>query len=264
MASWEFPAHDPVDLQVRVHAGVVRVLAVPAQTATVTLEGNERLLAATRVEFDHGALSVAVPGRLGLGGNARVEFDHGALSVVDLGRLWLGGSGSLKVTVEVPEGSSCLVHAESADVSCAGELSALDVHTASGDVIAERVSGLARVVTASGDVQVGTAAEAKVETASGDVRIEQADGAVTVRTASGDVWIAQASGRRTEAKSSSGDISVAVARGIGVYLDLSSLSGTVSSDLEPAEENGGADMTLQCRTISGDVQVLRAAQPAAR
>jgi hypothetical protein len=264
MTSQEFPAQDPVDLQVRIHGGGVRVLAAPTQTATVTLEGGERLLAATRVEFDHGALSVIVPGRLGLGGNARLEFDHGALSVIDLERLWLGGNESLNVTVEVPEGSSCLVHAASADVSCTGELSALDVHTASGDVSAERVSGPARVVTASGDVQVGAAAEARVETASGDVRIEQADGAVTVRTASGDVWIAQASGRRTEVKSSSGDVSVAVARGIGVYLDLSSLSGTVSSDLEPAEENGGADMTLQCRTISGDVRVLRAAQPAAR
>jgi Putative adhesin len=241
MTSWEFPAHDPVDLQVRVHAGSVRVLAVPTQTATVMLEGKERLLAATRVEFDHGALSVIAPGRLGLGGN-----------------------GPLNVTVEVPEGSSCLVHTASADISCMGELSALDVHTASGDVSAERVSGLARVVTASGDVRVAAAAEASVETASGDVRIEQAGGAVTVRTASGDVWISETSGHHTEVKSSSGDISVAVAPGIGVYLDLSSLSGTVSSELEPAENNAGADMTVQCRTISGDVQLLRAAQPASR
>jgi DUF4097 and DUF4098 domain-containing protein YvlB len=184
--------------------------------------------------------------------------------VVEPARLGLGGFGSLDVTVEVPEGSSCLAHSASADVSCTGELSALDVHTASGDVSAERVSGLAQVVTASGDIQVGAAAEARVESASGDVRIEQADGAVTVRTASGDVWIAQTSGRRTEVKSASGDISVAVARGIGVYLDLSSLSGTVSSELEPAQENGGADLTVQCRTISGDVHVLRATQPAAR
>jgi len=241
MTSWEFPAHDPVDLQVRVHAGSVRVLAVPTQTATVTLDGSERLLDLIRVEFDHGALSVVTPDRLEL-----------------------RGSGSLDVTVQVPEGSSCLVHTASADVSCTGELSALDVHTASGEVSAERVSGLARVATASGDVRVGAATEARVETASGDVRLEQADGAVTVRTASGDVWIAQTSGGRAEVKSSSGDISVAVARGIGVYLDLSSLSGTVSSELEPAEENSGADMTMQCRTISGDIQVLRAAQPAAR
>jgi hypothetical protein len=241
MTSWEFPAHDRVDLQVRIHAGGVRVLAVPTQTATVTVEGNERLLAAIRVEFDHGALSVVAPGGLGLGGH-----------------------GSLHVTVEVPGGSSCLVHTASADVSCTGELSALDVHTASGDISAERASGLARVVTASGDVHVAAAAEAKVETASGDVRIEQADGAVTVRTASGDVWIGQTSGRRTDVKSSSGDIRVAVTPGVGVYLDLSSLSGSVSSELDPAEENADADMTVQCRTISGDVRVLRAAQPAAR
>jgi DUF4097 and DUF4098 domain-containing protein YvlB len=241
MTSWEFPAQDPVDLQIRVHSGGVRVQAVPTQTATVTLEGNQRLLAATRVEFDHGALSVVEPDRFGL-----------------------GGFGSLNVTVEVPDGSSCLVHSASADVSCTGELSALDAHTASGELSAERVSGLAQVVTASGDVQVGAAAEARVETASGDVRIDQADGAVTVRTASGDVWIGQISGRRAEVKSASGDISVAVAPGIGVYLDLSSLSGTVSSELEPAQQSGGADMTVQCRTISGDVQVLRAAQPAAR
>ena len=241
MTSWEFPVHDPVDLQVRVHAGSVRVLAVPTQMATVTLDGSEGLLDSTRVEFDHGALSVVTPDRVGL-----------------------RGFGSADVTVEVPHGSSCLVHTASADVSCTGELSALDVHTASGEVSAERVSGLARVVTASGDVQVGATSEARVETASGDVRLEQADGAVTVRTASGDVWIAQTSGGRAEVKSSSGDISVAVARGIGVYLDLSSLSGTVSSELEPAEENSGADMTMQCRTISGDIQVLRAAQPAAR
>ncbi len=246
MTSWEFPASDPVDLQVRNPAGTVTVLAVPTQTATVTLDAGhsgrkgEQFLAATRVEFDQGALSVTAPERFGLGG------------------------GSLDVTVELPEGSSCLVHTASADVRCTGELSALDVRTASGDVSAERVSGLARVDSASGDVQVGAAAEAVVGSASGDVSIGQASGPVTVRTASGDVQITEASGRRAEVKSASGDISIAVAPGIGVYLDLSSLSGTLSSELEPAPEGGSADMTLHCRTISGDVQVTRAAQPAAR
>jgi hypothetical protein len=52
---------------------------------------------------------------------------------------------------------------------------------------------------------------------------------------------------------------VAVPPGIGVYLDLSSLSGTVSSELEPSEQTEGPDMTLQCRTISGDVRISRAA-----
>ena len=247
MTSWEFPASDPVDLQVRVPAGCVTVRAAATQTATVTLETDrpggraERFLDATRVEFDQGALSVLAPERFGV-----------------------GRGGSLNVTVEVPTGSSFLVHTASADVRCTGELSGLDVHTASGDVRAERVSGLATVTTASGDVYVGEVAEADLESASGDVSIRQVTGPVRVSTASGDVRIDAASGSRTEAKSTSGDIRVAVPPGIGVYLDLSTLSGTVSSELEPADETGGGDMTLNCRTLSGDVQVTRAIQPAAR
>ena len=247
MTSWDFPATDPVDLQVRVPAGDIVVRASDTQTATVTLEPNrpggraERYLEATRVEFDQGALSVVAP--------------DGS---------WPGRGGSLDVTVEVPTGSSCLVHTASADVRCTGELSALDVHSASGDVRADRVNGAARVSTASGDVYVAEAAEADLESASGEVSIGQATGPVRVKTSSGDVRIAAASGGRTEAKSASGDIRVGVPPGIAVYLDLSTLSGTARSELEPADESDGAEMTLNCRTLSGDVVVTRTAQPATR
>jgi DUF4097 and DUF4098 domain-containing protein YvlB len=241
MTSWEFPATDPIDLQIRVPAGDVTVRAAATQTARVTLSGAERTLDATRVEFENGVLSVIAPDRPRLGRTADVD-----------------------VTVEMPEGSSCVAHTASADVRCTGELSSLDVHTASGDVSAERVSGLARATTASGDVHVGEAGEVDADSASGDVTIGQVSGPVQVSTASGDVRIDAASGSRAEAKSASGDINIAVTPGIGVYLDLSTMSGTVSSELDPAEETGGADMTLSCRTLSGDVQVTRAAQPATR
>ncbi len=242
MSSWEFPAHEPLDLQVRIPAGDVTVSAAATQLATVTLDGDDRTLAVTRVEFDGRTLSVVVPEQSGLGRH-----------------------GSVDATVELPEGSSCRVSTASGDVRCTGELGGLDVHTASGDVSAERVSGPARVDTASGDVSVGAAAEVTVETASGDVSIGQVSGTAVVRTASGDVQIEAASGSRAEVKAASGDISVGVAPGIGVYLDLSSLSGTVSSELEPGEEETEeAGLTLSCRTISGDVQVSRAAPAAAR
>jgi DUF4097 and DUF4098 domain-containing protein YvlB len=241
MTSWEFPASDPVDVQVRVPAGDVTVRAVATQTATVRLNGAERTLDATRVEFDHGALSVIVPERLGS-----------------------GRSGDLDIAIEVPEASTCVVHTASADVRCTGELSDLDVRTASGYVSAERVTGVARGHTASGDVHVGDTAEADLASASGDLSIGVVRGPARAKTASGDVRIDSASGSRVEASSTSGDIVVAVPPGIGVYLDLSTLSGTVRSELEPGEETGGADMTVSCRTLSGDVQVIRAAQPAAR
>ena len=246
MTSWEFPASDPIDLQVRIPAGAISVTATRTRTATVTLspyhQGSrgEKILAATRVEFDQGTLSVIAPEQ------------HGLLR-----------DGSLEAVVELPEGSSCLVDTGSADVSCTGVLSALDVRTASGGVRAERVTGLARISTASGDVEVGQAAELTVTTASGDVSAAQVDGDISVRTASGDVQIGAASGRRTDIKASSGDIRVAVTPGIGIAFDVSTLSGTISSELEPADEGGSADMTLTCRTISGDVQISRAAQPAA-
>jgi len=241
MPSWEFPVDGPVDLQVRLPSGDVTVSAVATQTATVTLDGGDRIIAATRVEFDGAVLSIVVPDQLGL-------TRH----------------GSVDATVELPEGSSCRVNAASADVQCTGTLGALDVHTASGDVNADRVSGTTRVDTASGDVSVAEAAEVTAETASGDVSIGRVSGAVAVRTASGDVQIEAAAGPRVEVKAASGDIGVGVAPGIGVYLELSSLSGTVSSELEPGEETEGADMTLSCRTISGDVRVSRAAPAAAR
>jgi DUF4097 and DUF4098 domain-containing protein YvlB len=239
MPSWDFPADGPVDLRVRIPAGDVGVSAAATQAATVTLDGDDRIIAATRVEFDDDTLSILVPEQSGLSRH-----------------------GSVDAVVELPEGSSCRINTASADIRCTGELGALDAHTASGDVSAERVSGQARVTTASGDVSVETATGANVESASGDVRIGQVSGGADVRTASGDVKIEAASGPQTNVKAASGDIVVAVAPGIGVYLDLSSLSGTVSSELDADEETTQADMTLSCRTISGDVRVSRAALPA--
>lgn len=241
MTSWEFPTSDPVDLQVRIPAGDVTVTAGPTQVATVRLEpngkGGEHMLAAARVEFDQGLLSVIAPERSGL----------------------LRG-GSIDAVVELPEGSSCLVDTASADVSCTGDLSSAELRTASGDVSVERVSGPAKIGTASGDVYVGAAAEVTANTASGDLTIERADGDVAVTTASGDVRVNSASGKRVDVKATSGDISIAVTPGIGVYLDISTLSGTVSSELEPTDESSGAEMTLYCRTISGDVRIQRASR----
>jgi hypothetical protein len=236
MPSWEYPALEPVSLQVRIPAGDIIVVAAATQTATVTLDGSDRTLAATSVEFEDGTLSIIVSGQSGL-----------------------GRDGSVDAVVELPEGSSCRVATASAAFRGTGQLGALDIHSASGDVSAERVSGKVRIDTASGDVSVDRAAEADAETASGDVRIGQVSGDVTVRTASGDVQIEAASGPRVDVKAASGDISVGVAPGTGVYLELSSLSGTVSSELEPGEETEKADMTVFCRTISGDVRVSRAA-----
>jgi DUF4097 and DUF4098 domain-containing protein YvlB len=266
MSPWEFPTSGPVNLHVRIPAGSITVTASQTQTARVTLipdsggSMGEQLLNQTRVEFEQDDLSIIAPeGRRSL----------------------LSSIGSLSATIELPEGSTCNVNTASADVRCSGQLAAAEIGSASGDVDIDRVSGEARVNTASGDVRISEAGsarvnsgtgdvavgrsdgEAHVQTVSGDVDVGRVGGDAQVRTVSGDVRIAAALGSSAEINSASGDISIAVAPGIGVYLDLSTLSGDVSSELEPSDEGGGADITLRCRTISGDIEVKRATRAAA-
>jgi len=242
MTSWDFPATDPIDLHLDIPAGNITVTALAAGTATVTVvpcaEGRrgEEFLAATRVGFDHGVLSVTAPDRRGL--------HRGA---------------SLDVTVEVPSGSAAELVTASADVRCSGELRSLVVRTASGDVAAGRVTGPVQVHTASGDVRLSDVGELRAETASGDVQVGTAAGDVSVRTASGEVRIGAVAAGRTDITSASGDVSVDVPAGIGVYLDLSTLSGSATSDLQATAGDHDTAVTLRCRTISGDVRVGRAA-----
>lgn len=242
MTTWDFPATDPIDLRVDIPAGNITVTALATGTATVTVvpcaagRRGEEFLADTRVEFDGGALSVIAPDRRG--------YHRGA---------------SLDVAVEVPSGSAAELVTASAEVRCSGELRSLAIRTASGDVAAERVSGPVQVHSASGDVRLDEVGDLRAETASGDVEVGTAAGDVSVRTASGDVNVGSVAAGRTDITSASGDVHVDVAAGIGVYLDLSTLSGSATSDLEAAADDHDATVTLRCRTISGDVRVGRAA-----
>ena len=45
----------------------------------------------------------------------------------------------------------------------------------------------------------------------------------------------------------------------GVFLDLASVTGRVTSDLAASDTDANADLHLQCRTVSGSLHVARAA-----
>lgn len=170
-----------------------------------------------------------------------------------------------------------MLHAASADVRCSGEFGSLDIRTASGDVTAQQAAGPVSISTASGDIRLDEAAgEVRLNTASGDASVRRARGDVTVNSASGDLLIGRAEGSakvrsasgdvriecmtagRGEVTTVSGDVSVAVPAGVGVYLDLSAMTGDVRSDLAPADSDGDAELSLHCRSISGDVHVIHA------
>jgi DUF4097 and DUF4098 domain-containing protein YvlB len=263
MTTWNFPSTEPVAIGISNWAsGSVAVAGEQTDAVTVEVVGSDPranvddLLAQVRVTFEDGTLSVRGP---------RLEG------------LWRRQKG-LDVTIKAPAGSACEAHTASADVSVVGQLGALNVHTASGDITATGECGPVTVHTASGDVFLERAdAEAEITTASGDVKIGRASGDVSINAVSGDLSIGSATGQigartisgdiairdfsagQADLTTTSGDVQVMVTPDLGVYLDLSTMSGRVGSELDE-QDGDGTDTALEikCRTISGDIRVSKA------
>ena len=81
-------------------------------------------------------------------------------------------------------------------------------------------------------------------------------------TASGDIVIRSVVQGRIDIQSASGDVEVGIRRGSKVFIDASSTSGDMSSDLDitdaPPSESDGPNIDFRARTMSGDVKVRRA------
>ena len=183
------------------------------------------------------------------------------------------------VRVTAPPGAAARVAVASADVELRGELGRVELTGASGDSVVESctelqlrtASGDARVGVVSGRATVGSAsadlrvesvgAGLEVRTASGDVEVGSVSGNVSVTTASGDVGIGRVSGGSVGVKTVSGDVEVGVVPGLRVWLDLSSVSGRMESQLDDdsGTGDGPAELTVAVRTVSGDQRIRRAA-----
>jgi DUF4097 and DUF4098 domain-containing protein YvlB len=105
---------------------------------------------------------------------------------------------------------------------------------------------------------------ARVSTASGDVQIGRAESSVRASTASGDVSIGTPRRGEVEAKTVSGDVALRVPAGTGVWLDLSTLTGSTRTDLNIGTDAPASspDLTVRVATMSGDIEVYRTSQPA--
>ncbi|GIG86685.1 DUF4097 family beta strand repeat-containing protein [Plantactinospora endophytica] len=263
----EFPRTAPVTVVAELPAGAFEMVAEERDSATVDVrpydgsaESREQA-ARTQVGLDGDVLSVIVPDR-----------DRG---------LFRHRSGKVRVQVRVPLDSSGRIKVASADVRCQGRYAGLNVGTASGDVEIEYVTGDAHVETSSGDIevsqvdgrlevkgasgglvarQVGGPFQARL--ASGDVQVTDAGNAVEIKTASGAVSVGTTRQGRVRIGTASGDVGVGVRTGTGVWLDLSTVSGTTRNALDMTNAPSGVDgpeLTLEVRTVSGDIDVRRAA-----
>jgi Putative adhesin len=290
MTNWEFPCTGPVEIDVDSWAaGSVVVACEPTSTVSVEVAGDigrARYGAAAALERAAERLSQFADTD-DLLSEVQVTFEDGHLFIRGPRGISFRRRRGLDLTIKAPVGSSCSVATASADLSCIGELSALSMRTASGDVTAElvtgdvtvhsasgdillnRADGRVTVDTASGDLQASQlAGPTRIHTASGDIVITSCGSSVTAQTASGDVQIGAVASGHVELRSSSGDLHVGVLPGLAVYLDLASTSGSVRSDLDPADdserESGDATVLIDCRTLSGDIRITRASGRAAR
>lgn len=172
------------------------------------------------------------------------------------------GDASVLVRIRGPHGLGLDASTASADVEVVGRVGDADVRTASGDVHLESAEGRAAVKTASGDVALGTVTgDTGVNTMSGDVRIRETAAALSVNTMSGDVRITRATGGTIQLRSMSGDLEAAIARGASLYVDATSASGDVRSELPvtgSAPDGGSADVELRATSLSGDIVLTRA------
>ena len=271
MHAFDTPA--PPRLRVRNPSGLISIEAAETDRTTVELEAirnddatREAIEKAT-VELNGNEVLVEVGGGTGFGiGSAWISF---------------GRSPQVGVKIVCPVGAEVDCTSASADVSTKGRLGEVEVKTASGDVSVEQVAGL-RVQSASGDVRAGLVeGEARIQTVSGDVRlgsvagsaeatlvsgdlaIDEAQSDLSGKTVSGDQRIGAISEGQIKLQSVSGDVRLGVRPDTRLRIDATSTSGDISSEFDvkdqPSEGPSGSEARLQIKTVSGDVEITRAA-----
>jgi DUF4097 and DUF4098 domain-containing protein YvlB len=254
---YDFATKEPPKLRFGIAAGRIEVETAEVAETTVEVEAIRGDVEDLKVE-QHGR-EIVIESRNRLGLKRDQEFD---------------------IRVRAPHGSAADANVASAPFRAAGRLGALEVNSASGDILVEDVDGEAKIRSASGDVQLGAVGgRAEINTASGDVQIGSTGRGGTIRSASGDVQIGAASHQvklqtasgdmvigaiaegSVDVKSASGDVRIGIKEGSRLFVDARSLSGDTTSEIElgGAEPgSGGPLVEVMGTTMSGDIRIVRA------
>ncbi|HEV2104827.1 MAG TPA: DUF4097 family beta strand repeat-containing protein [Candidatus Eisenbacteria bacterium] len=234
-----------------------------------------------RHPLDEVALTLAVPAGLpvqvrtvsgdvdsqGIAAAQDLHTTSGDLRLYDAG----GPAGVATVSGDLEAGrvGRARVHTTSGDVVVNGARGALEVRTVSGDVTLDAAADSVQVHTVSGDVTVGAAPRGLVAGST--------SGRVTALAVSGGVRAASTSGTvRVELRpplggvtleSTSGDVRLELPAAADASLDLSSLSGSLASDVplrirergrhRLVGDAGRGGPPVRLRTASGDITVTR-------
>ncbi|ADD43925.1 DUF4097 family beta strand repeat-containing protein [Stackebrandtia nassauensis] len=259
----EFACDGPISVNITLASGSCEVVAEDRANAVVTVtphKNNSKSKEAaekTSVDFRDNKLTVRAP---------------------DMTSWLLGGNAAIDVVVKVPVGSNVTTKSASASINYQGQLEVVSATTASGSITVEKATeasvntasgdahviecvGAARGNTVSGDLQLDhVGGDVNAKSVSGDVRIGYAGGSLQGNSVSGDINVNSISTGHCRVKSVSGAVSIGIAPGTGVWMDVTSVSGNTSSDLAVGDmpAAAAANLELHVNTISGNIDLFRA------
>lgn len=245
------------------------------RAAKAQFVGDRQAYAGGRSRFDPDA--VGFDGNVPDDPNERVRVEHrpavapsgdsgsgpsGAGTViVDTDPARDGWKSSFTVHVTAPTGSGIRIQSQSADITVTGQSERIEARTASGGVRVDEVTGRSVVQTASGDVSIVTTAECDVRTASGDIEVQSVTsdaivhstsgdvrftnptGNINARSVSGDITVLDAASGKAQLVTVSGDVEVGIHAGTLTAVDLSTISGSTTTDFEVTDEAPPANVT---------------------
>jgi DUF4097 and DUF4098 domain-containing protein YvlB len=271
-----FDTPGSVALQIGIPSGRVAIETIDEPRTEIELvpRGRKGEDAAAQIDVSHHERS----GRHVVTVEQRNRIEWGPLQIT-----W---GGDVEVRVRCPVGTEIEFSGASADFMAEGrygKVSAktasgnisigdvdgrLAVRTASGDVELQRIeSEDASLVTVSGDVEIGSVdGRLELRTVSGDVALGVARGPVQIATTSGDIELRSLEGGELRVQSVSGDARVGIGRGTKIFVDATSVSGDLASELSMGDDLGAEDdeaaegdvVPVHVKTVSGDVSLVRA------
>jgi DUF4097 and DUF4098 domain-containing protein YvlB len=266
-------------------------LAVQTVAGRVTISAEET----TRTAVDLTPLNSAGEEAVA---EARVE-QNGRTVVVHLPRLRGGlfrQGASVDIAITCPPGTSLNVKADSAEVRATGTFGDAVVTTGSGHIEVDTVTRSAKLKSGSGGVTAGHVGEALVattgsgnievsrstrhalltvgsgdisigelggeavtKTGSGDVEVGRLDGTLLTKTGSGSLSVRRASSGKVTARGASGNVDIGIEDGTAAWLDVSTVSGRISQELDEADapDDGQQRVEITAHTVSGNLRVHR-------
>jgi DUF4097 and DUF4098 domain-containing protein YvlB len=274
-----FPTPTPPRLYVEFRAGSIVVETADVTETTVDLrdrhgDDSSTAVAATVIEQRGRDIVVLVPDRLRSAlrtpqldlhvvapPSTELDLQSGSATITARGTFGTTSitSGSGAVAVETVAGSA-RVRTGSGSVRIEAVNGDLQLRSGSGGMELGSVDGSVDAQTGSGDLHLRHGGAAlRVKSGSGDVSVGDAPEDLRATTASGDVRIETASRGEVHVRAASGDLRVGVPSGTSAWVDVHTISGRLSSELQSASAPEGDDerVRLRLETASGDIELVR-------